>query len=81
MRPVNKFRLVHSYEQLVGEGKAAPIMCVMEHGRAITALDDDKSDEPIFKCPVCLSTQRLGSDVWDQIQLVVNNGKFTNNNF
>lgn len=67
----NKFRLYHSYLDLVKQGDAVPVLCTWGHGQCYASLDAEKSDNPLFKCPACTYTVYLGLDEWQKIYHMV----------
>lgn len=70
---INKWILIHTYNNLVDDDKARPIVCPDDQQLLIPVIDTvrDDNDDPVLWCPACNARHRPGIDVWDQIEAVV----------
>lgn len=69
---MNKWILIHTYNNLVEDGKANALRCDDDNQLLIPMIDaDEDSDDPVLWCPSCDTIRRPGINVWDQISAVV----------
>lgn len=69
---MNRFIIVHTYNNLVEEGKAAPLLCPDDNIQLISMIDaDTDSEDPVMWCTACDTKFRFGLDTWKQIEAVV----------
>lgn len=69
---INKFVLVHSYNKLVDDDKAKPLVCPDDQQELVSMIDaDGNTDDPVMWCPLCDTKYRFGLDTWNQIEAVV----------
>lgn len=70
---MNKWIMIHTYNNLSDDGKAAPIVCPDCSGPLIPMIDtvDNSNDDPVLWCPSCDSRTRPGIAFWDQVRAVV----------
>lgn len=72
MAETNKWKLIHSYRNLVERGDAPAIRCPNCTNNLISVIDPDV-DEPVpaLWCPFCDKTVKPGVGLWDQISAAV----------
>lgn len=72
---MNKFILVHTYNNLVDDDKARPLVCRHcsdPQSELIPMIDAEKNtDEPVMWCPRCDTRFHFGTDTWGQIESIV----------
>jgi hypothetical protein len=70
---MNKFILVHTYQTLVDEDKARPLVCPDDQQELVATIDtvNDDNEDPVMWCVLCDSKYDFGTDTWDQIRAVV----------
>jgi hypothetical protein len=70
---MNKWILIHTYQNLAEDGKASPLKCPDCDGPLISMIDsvDTKNEDPVLWCPSCDHRSKPGLDFWDQVTAVV----------
>lgn len=70
---LNKWRIIHSYQNIVDDGNARPLRCPDDDAVLVSTMDihDRSNPDPVLWCGACDKRIRPGLDVWDQITAVV----------
>lgn len=69
---MNRFMLVHTYNNLVDEEKANALTCPDDKIELIPMIDTDTDgDDPVMWCSACDTKYRFGQETWKQIESVV----------
>lgn len=69
---LNRWQIIHTYNNLVDDGKAEPLRCPDENGLLIPMIDSEGLiDDPVLWCHTGNTIMKPGIDFWDQIGAVV----------
>jgi hypothetical protein len=73
---MNNWKLIHTYNILVADGKAKALLCPDSQDKLIVIIDplvDLNVNEPVpaLRCFGCDTILRPGLDLWQQIRAVV----------